>query len=120
MTDGKETLRVPIEWAFGQGAAGQTYLFQREGRWYESRVSYFAALRGLDLTLGMQNHTPHNLLEAAGRIDRPVEVGAVLRLPRHQRREIAHAGSRLDDRRRAVRALPRLLRSASAQRPAPP
>ena len=27
VSDGKETLRIPIDWAFGQGAAGQTYLF---------------------------------------------------------------------------------------------
>ena len=27
VTDGKETIRVPLEWAFGQGAVGQTFLF---------------------------------------------------------------------------------------------
>jgi hypothetical protein len=75
VTDAKETLRVPLDWAFGQGAAGQTFLFQREGRWYESRVSYFAALQGLDLTLGMQTITPHNLLEAAGRLTGIAEAG---------------------------------------------
>jgi hypothetical protein len=74
VTDGKDALRVPIEWAFGQGAAGQTFLFQREGRWYESRVSYFSALKGLDLTLGMEAITPHNLLEAAGRLTGQAEA----------------------------------------------
>jgi hypothetical protein len=67
VTDGKETIQVPIEWAFGQGAAGQTYVFRRDGKWYESRVSYFSALRGLDLTLGAAV-APHNLAEAAGRV----------------------------------------------------
>lgn len=67
VTDGKETIQEPVEWAFGQGAAGQTYVFRREGQWYESRVSYFAALRGLDLTLGA-TATPRNLAEAAGRV----------------------------------------------------
>ena len=67
VTDGRDSIRVPIEWAFGQGAAGQTFLFRRDGQWYESRVSYFAALRGLDLTMGAQNIVPHNLGEAAGR-----------------------------------------------------
>jgi hypothetical protein len=75
VTDGKETLRVPIDWAFGQGAAGQTYVFEREGRWYESRVSYYSALRGLDLTMGAQTIAPHNLVEAAGRVVGPAEVG---------------------------------------------
>jgi hypothetical protein len=75
VTDGKETVRVPIDWAFGQGAVGQTYLFQREGRWYESRVSYFSALQGLDLTLGAKDITPHDILEAAGRLVGPAEAG---------------------------------------------
>ena len=71
VTDGKETIRVPIEWAFGQGSAGQTYVFQREGRWYEGRVSYFTALHGLDLTMGAQAIAPHTLAEAAGRLAAP-------------------------------------------------
>jgi hypothetical protein len=75
VTDGKESVQFRIDWAFGQGAAGQTYLFEREGRWYESRVSYYSALRGLDLTMGAQTITPHNLLEAAGRLAGPAEVG---------------------------------------------
>jgi hypothetical protein len=75
VTDGKETIRIPIDWAFGQGVAGQTYVFARNGRWYESRVSYFSALRGLDLTMGAQSIAPRNLLEAAGRLAEPAEMG---------------------------------------------
>ena len=75
VTDGKETMRIPIDWAFGQGVAGQTYVFTRDGRWYESRVSYFSALRGLDLTLGAQTMAPRSLLEAAGRLAEPAEMG---------------------------------------------
>jgi hypothetical protein len=67
VADASESLRVPLVWAFGRGSAGQTFLFQRDGRWYESRVSYYSALNGLDLTIGMQDIVPHTLLEAAGR-----------------------------------------------------
>ncbi len=74
VTDGKETLRIPLAWAFGKGTTGQTYLFEREGRWYESRVSYYAPLDGLDLTIGFQNTKPANLLEAAGRLTSPKEA----------------------------------------------
>ncbi|HEY3834928.1 MAG TPA: multiheme c-type cytochrome [Bryobacteraceae bacterium] len=74
VSDGKETLSVPLQWVFGQGTTGQTYVFQRDGRWYESRVSWFAALHGLDLTIGMQNITPHNLTEAAGRLASMSEI----------------------------------------------
>jgi hypothetical protein len=75
VTNGKETIRVALEWGFGQGAAGQTYLFQRDGRWYESRVSYYSALKGLDLTMGAQNIPARNLDEAAGRLTAPTEAG---------------------------------------------
>src|SRR5262245_9258532 len=37
VSDGQETIRVPLSWAFGMGAAGQTFLYERDGAWYESR-----------------------------------------------------------------------------------
>lgn len=67
VTDGKDTLSVPIAWAFGLGAAGQTYVFQLDGKWRESRVSYYQQSNALDLTLGARNAAPKNLAEAAGR-----------------------------------------------------
>lgn len=67
VSDGDKTLTVQLLWAFGLGSAGQTYVFERDGQWYESRVSYFNAVQGLDLTLGAQNIHPKNLNEAAGR-----------------------------------------------------
>ncbi len=75
VTDGQDTVSIPLSWAFGLGSAGQTYLFEREGRWYESRVSYYSALRGLDITMGAQGIEPRNLMEAAGRQSGLMEVG---------------------------------------------
>jgi hypothetical protein len=68
VTDGHETVTVPIDWAFGLGAAGQTYVYQRNGRWYESRVSFYQKLQGLDITMGSLATTPSNVDEAAGRL----------------------------------------------------
>jgi len=67
VTDGTDTISVPIGWAFGLGAVGQTYVFEREGVFYESRVSFFTAIDGLDFTYSVAAFTPKNLLEAAGR-----------------------------------------------------
>lgn len=67
VTDGKETLTVPLSYAFGLGEAGQTYVFERDGRFYESRVSFFRKINGLDLTMGAQSTKPKTLEEAAGR-----------------------------------------------------
>src|SRR5260370_5014930 len=61
------TLTVPLLWAFGRGQAGQTYVFERDGALYESRVSFYNALGGLDLTMGAQAGKPRNIDEAAGR-----------------------------------------------------
>ena len=74
VTDNGHTIRVPLAWAFGQGAAGQTYLFERNGQWYESRVSYFSAVNGLDLTMGAKDIPVRNIDDAAGRLIGPTEV----------------------------------------------
>jgi hypothetical protein len=67
VTDGVQTFSVPIGWAFGLGRAGQTYVFEKDGRFYESRVSFYKEIDGLDLTMGAINQAPLNLLQAAGR-----------------------------------------------------
>jgi len=67
VTDGKESVTVPLLYAFGQGKAGQTYVFEIDGRYYESRVSFYNEIRGLDYTMGAPREPAKTLLEAAGR-----------------------------------------------------
>ena len=67
VTDGKETLSEPILYAFGNAHVAQTYVFRRGGRLYESRVSYYTAIDGLDWTIGDILNPPPSLEEAAGR-----------------------------------------------------
>ncbi|HEY1949695.1 MAG TPA: multiheme c-type cytochrome [Bryobacteraceae bacterium] len=75
VTDGQQTISAPLSWALGLGSAGQTYVVEIEGQFYESRVSYFRALKALDLTLGAEGLHPTTLLQAAGRIiNRPEKV----------------------------------------------
>jgi hypothetical protein len=54
-------------YAFGQGKAGQTYVYEDGGRYFESRVSYYQELKGLGLTVGGQNLRPVNIAQALGR-----------------------------------------------------
>lgn len=63
VSDGARTIAVQIAYAFGQGKAGQTYVLEYGGAFYESRVSYYTDIRGLDLTLGHTKTAPS--LEAA-------------------------------------------------------
>jgi len=67
ITDGKSELSIPILYCFGQGKAGQTYVFEYKGDMYESRVSFYADTEKLDFTLGYAHETPETLTEAAGR-----------------------------------------------------
>jgi hypothetical protein len=67
VTDGHETISVPILFAFGQGKAGQTYLLQHDGVFYETRVSFFRQVGGLDVTIGHMRGAPTTLTDAFGR-----------------------------------------------------
>lgn len=68
VSDGVQTLTMPIRWAMGASTAiGQTYILEKDGELYESRVSYFNELKGLNVTLGAQGVEPANLVDAGGR-----------------------------------------------------
>ncbi|HYE73619.1 MAG TPA: multiheme c-type cytochrome [Blastocatellia bacterium] len=67
VTDGKATITAPIVYAFGQGKAGQTYILQHDGAFYESLVSFYNGIKGLDLTVGAPRSVPANLNAALGR-----------------------------------------------------
>jgi hypothetical protein len=68
VSDPTKTSSVPLALAVGGGSrVGQTYLFEKNGTYFESRVSYFGAIQGLDLTPGHTNATPQSLEAACGR-----------------------------------------------------
>lgn len=68
VTDGSESITMPIRWAVGASfAIGQTYILEKDGKFYESRVSWFRELKGLGPTLGSQNSMPASLEDAVGR-----------------------------------------------------
>lgn len=65
VTDGRDTISLPLHYAFGVGS--QTFVLEREGRLYESLVSFYPAIDGLDLTMGDEKLQPKTVLEALGR-----------------------------------------------------
>src|SRR3989441_5259656 len=67
VTDGVNTISEPILYTFGQGKAGQTYIFQHDGAFYESRLSFYKDIQGLDVTIGYPREIPPSLEVAAGR-----------------------------------------------------
>ena len=69
VSDGTATITLPIRWTMGASSAlGQTYLLEKDGALYESRVSWFRELNGLALTMGYEGTTPADLTAAAGRL----------------------------------------------------
>jgi hypothetical protein len=65
VTDGTGTLSLPIPYVFGVGS--QTFVLERNGRLYESFVSFYPKIDGLDVTMGDQQLQPKTLMEAMGR-----------------------------------------------------
>jgi hypothetical protein len=76
VTDGKETISLPILYAFGEGKAGQTYILQYQGALYESLVSYYREIKGLDFTIGADRGVPRSVEAAFGRRMPDSEVSA--------------------------------------------
>ena len=68
VTDGNHTAETVLLYAFGQGKAGQTYVYEKDSQFYESRVSYYEELKGLALTMGAQVAQPENIDQALGRL----------------------------------------------------
>ena len=68
VTDGKDTISFPIIYAFGQGKMGQTYVLQRDGKFYESLVSFYNEPKALDFTIGAPRTVPASLTDAVGRL----------------------------------------------------
>jgi Cytochrome c554 and c-prime len=67
VSNGKESLTSPILFAFGQGKAGQTYIVQHNGELYETVVSFYRGIGGLDFTVGASNNIPSSMKEAFGK-----------------------------------------------------
>jgi len=67
ISDGPNSISEPVLYCFGQGKAGQTYVFQHRGVFYESRVSYYQEIQGLDFTILHTHSVPESLEEGLGR-----------------------------------------------------
>jgi cytochrome c554/c'-like protein len=65
--DGTGKLSVPILYCFGMGEGGQTYVLHYKDKFYESRVSFYNDIKGLDITMGHAPPPPATIEEAMGR-----------------------------------------------------
>jgi hypothetical protein len=68
------SISQPLFFAFGKGNVGHTYIYKVAGNWFESRVSYYTEIGGLDLTTGHSQSPPEELERALGRRLEPDEA----------------------------------------------
>jgi formate-dependent nitrite reductase cytochrome c552 subunit len=68
VTDGKEVIVARVAYVFGQGKSGQTYVLEYKGSFYESRLSFYNEIQGLDFTLGHPRTEPNSLVAALGKL----------------------------------------------------
>jgi hypothetical protein len=66
-TNGQQSASSVLSWVFGDRQFGDTFLYQENGIYFESRVSYYRALNGLDLTTGRTQFQPNRIETALGR-----------------------------------------------------
>jgi len=67
VTDGKETISLPILYAFGEGQSRPNLHPSVRGRSDESLVSFYNEIKGLDFTIGAARGIPPSLKQAVGR-----------------------------------------------------
>lgn len=67
VSDGTNSLSARLDWAFGNGEVGQSYVYRENGNFYESRVSFYPTIQALDLTLGHHAPVTNDLANALGR-----------------------------------------------------
>jgi hypothetical protein len=60
-----------VSWVFGSGHFGQTYVFEKNGTFFESNLSYYPAIHGLDFTTGHRRAPAANLDAALGQPQNP-------------------------------------------------
>lgn len=65
--NGQQSATVALNWVFGDRQFGDTFVYQRNGTFYESRVSYYTATNGLDFTTGNPRFPPNRIETALGR-----------------------------------------------------
>jgi hypothetical protein len=66
VSSGNQSITANISWIFGAGVHGQTYILESKGNFYESQVSSFATLHGMDLTPGHSQIEVGDLKNALG------------------------------------------------------
>jgi hypothetical protein len=75
-SDGTRFVSTSLQWIFGIGHFGQTYVYEQAGAYYESNLSYYPAIQALDFTTGHSRFAPLSLDKALGEPQNPEAIRA--------------------------------------------
>lgn len=67
VTDGDQSRSAQLQWTFGSGEIGQSFLWRKDGAFHENRFNYFSTMRGFAATPGRLQGAPASLDMALGR-----------------------------------------------------
>lgn len=75
VAEGEKEMRLPVQWAFGAGVHGVTFLSSLEkGKYLEYLLSYYSQTGRLDFTPGQGEKKFRDLVEALGQVQDRVEA----------------------------------------------
>jgi hypothetical protein len=74
LTDGSGNATQRLDWVMGAGDLGQTFVYERDDRWYQSRMSAYVNPPKLDVTTGLGVDRSADLIAALGKALSPEEV----------------------------------------------
>jgi hypothetical protein len=66
VTRGRDSMSGQILWSMGDGVIGETFILQSGGSLFESQLTYYSSIRGLDTTPGHPTGAPKDLEHAFG------------------------------------------------------
>ena len=67
VSDGENVSVFPVLYSFGEGRKGQVYIFKYKDALYESRVTLYRGIKGLDFTVAQPQQPPTTIESAIGR-----------------------------------------------------
>ncbi|MEP6900537.1 MAG: multiheme c-type cytochrome [Actinomycetota bacterium] len=68
VSNGPNEISEPVIYGFGEGRAGQVFVFRHNNEIYESRVTFYNKINNLDFTIAQTRDKPTSLEDALGRI----------------------------------------------------
>ena len=74
VSDGSHRFSHNLDWVLGAGDLGRTFLYQLDGRWYQSFVTFYTALSALDITTGLDRGPANQLASALGQPLSPADT----------------------------------------------